>query len=223
MSYKPIYAAVLVAAMFFTGAQTGFSQQTADNQALTNEKPKKFQWGIQAGLGMSKIYTKKLNEVNDKVGSILGFSTNIFLAYNLTQKVSISMEPGFIRKGSVYHFPAADPPQPAYKTSLQLNYIDLPLLVHFHSVAKWSAYAGPSFSTLVSTNLNIIKGLYTKSELSGIIGVNYSICRRFDIGLRYGHGLTKISTIQITDNNGSLGGKYKEYNRYGQLLIRYRI
>ncbi len=215
---------LLVAAVLFAAIQTGFCQENPSDKApLRNESFKKFQWGLQTGAGIAHINARKLSSFKDNVEPLLSFSGNIYLAYHPTRHFSISAEPGFIRKGSTYKITALDPPQPARTVQWQLNYLDLPVLAHFYSRCKWSAYAGPAFCVLVNTNIPFDDSFLNKTDLSGLIGITYTLTPHFDIGLRYGHGLTSIGTITVTNENGIGIQDFKEYNQYGQLLLRYRI
>ena len=61
-------------------------------------------------------------------------------------------------------------------------------------------------------------------ELSGLIGINYSLIENLDIGLRYNHGLTCISKLVFTDIMGNETGEhYNEYNQYFQFFLRFKI
>ena len=73
-------------------------------------------------------------------------------------------------------------------------------------------------------NSNDISEFYdNKFELSGLIGINYTINKNVDIGLRYNHGLTYTSKITWVDSMGNLLDNSKEYNQYIQLIIRLKI
>ncbi len=81
--------------------------------------------------------------------------------------------------------------------NITLMYLQLPLLVDLYITKKLFVSIGPEFAYLINAKAKSkdqsadIKDWYENTfELSGMIGVNYNIFERFDIGLRYSHGLT---------------------------------
>lgn len=60
-------------------------------------------------------------------------------------------------------------------------------------------------------------------EVSGLLGLNYSISKKLGLGLRYNHGLTKISILKWTDGYGPVIAESKVYNQYFQFILRFFI
>jgi len=113
---------------------------------------------------------------------------------------------------------------------MKLNYLQLPILADFYFTDKFFVSAGPEFAYMISSQKNVppiatgfIDFTENAFEISGLIGLNYSISKKVDLGLRYNRGLTKISILQWTDGYGPVIGESKVFNQCFQFLIRYKI
>ena len=155
------------------------------------------------------------------------FNINGYFEYKISKTFGISAEPGFIRKGGIIRFGINH-----YMSSikLQLNYVQVPILANFYCTNKFFVSIGPEFAYLLNSKGNlpeIATGLiYFKEnafEISGLIGLNYSISKKVDIGFRYNHGITHFSVLKWTDGYGPEIGQSKVYNQYFQFIIRFKI
>ncbi len=158
---------------------------------------------------------------------MVSFNLNGYIEYKISKTCGIAIEPGFIRKGGVVRYGVNH-----YMSviKLQLNYIQLPILVNLYCTNKFYVSLGPEFAYLINSNKNLPEtatGFYyfkeNAFEISGLIGLNYSISNKFDIGFRYNHGFTNISVLKWTDGYGPEIGQSKVYNQYFQFIFRFKI
>lgn len=182
-----------------------------------------FKFGLQAGLDITKSYLIDLPEEiteNLTISPMISYNINGYIAYKGNSFLGLSIEPGFIKKGRnqndgvKYHF----------------NYIQLPILAEIYLTDKLFLSVGPELGYLINVKVksedapDYKNDLYDKKfELSGLIGINYSIIENFDIGLRYSRSLTSTSDRIWTNEYGEKGEESKEYNQYIQVLVRFKI
>ena len=114
---------------------------------------------------------------------------------------------------------------------IPLNYIQLPILANIYFTDKFFISIGPEFAYLISNEENelVDRGAFSPFEenafeVSGLVGVNYSIAKRIDLGLRYNHSLTHFSVVTWRKfTSGTILAQSKAYNQYFQLIFRYKI
>jgi hypothetical protein len=154
---------------------------------------------------------------------MISFNLNGYVGYKNSGFWGLSAEPGFIQKGGR---------QKGIDENIrfQINYLQLPILLDLYISDKFFISIGPEFSFLINSKAksthssNTIEDIYDKwFELSGLVGVNYQLTDKLDIGMRYNHGLTYTSKITFTDIFGNQLAEIKEYNQYFQLIVRFKI
>jgi hypothetical protein len=157
---------------------------------------------------------------------MLSYSINAFVGYRSSSFWGVSVLPGYIQKGSSSESGFAGE---TTRGRSQLHYINLPILVDLHFFNKFCFSIGPEFGYLLKANgkgdgfNNDISWQYdNKFELAIQGALTYNVWGGFDIGANYSHGLTNISSINYTDNNGDPLGTMKTYNQYGQLFVRFK-
>lgn len=187
-----------------------------------NSIAQEYNYGVMFGVNSSNKRLSKKELGKEIYDSKTTLNLNAFIEYKSKSFWGISIEPGFIQKGSKENFYSFEEGEFDYS---QLNYIQVPLLAELFATEKLYFSIGPEFSYLLSAKMKSgdskidITDIYDKRfELSGIMGLNYKIFKKFDIGIRYSHGLTRILELGSTHN-----GQAKEYNKYFQFLIKYRI
>lgn len=188
-----------------------------------------FKLGIQAGFDISKtqvIYKANINNESRLYYPMISFNVNGFLGYKGTSLIGISMEPGYIQKGGVEHF------NNGQNTNIrfQLDYVQIPISMEIYLTKKFTLLIGPEIAYMIKATAkskngsnSILNRYDNRTEVSGLIGLNYHLLGNFNIGIRYNHGLTNTSETQVTDGNGNILGKAKEYNQYIQFMVRYTI
>ncbi|MBC8033526.1 MAG: PorT family protein [Chitinophagaceae bacterium] len=81
--------------------------------------------------------------------------------------------------------------------NIQLNYLSIPVLVHFSISSKFSVHAGPQYGYLFHTDENLMKydiAAFKKYAFSGNMGVQYHI-GSFAFSARYNRGISNINDI----------------------------
>jgi hypothetical protein len=189
-----------------------------------------FKFGFLLGLGVTNACVlNKIEPYHDyrvfyPAGS---FNINGYVEYKFSETFGIAAEPGFIRKGGIVRYGVNH-----YMDviTLHLNYVQLPIFANIYCTKKFFVTIGPEFAYLMNSEGNL-PGIATgftsfkenAFEISGLVGINYSIKNKIDLGLRYNHGLTKISVLKWTDGYGPEIGQSNVYNQYFQFIFRYKI
>ena len=199
-------------------------------------------YGVQAGYVYANAHAAKISDNSVKMFNPLhSFSINGYVEYKFSGVWGIAAEPGFIRKGGVvdgenHHLDRFD---------LKLNYVQLPILVNIYLNDKFFISFGPEFAYLMNQNLKLpsLPDSYTPLEkeyykiftpfkdnafeVSAMIGVNYSITKKIDLGLRYSRSFTPFSETTFINHRYPIGagiiGHSNVYNQYFQFIISYRI
>lgn len=124
-------------------------------------------------------------------GSSYGFSFTF--KDQINKLIGFKMEPGFIAKGYNIRWSSVE------EDIFINNYLSLPVLIDFSPIKNFSLEAGPDICYLFSSGVkpagnksfrkNDSRNL-KKIEFSLVTGVCYSFLNRFDLGARYGFGLT---------------------------------
>jgi hypothetical protein len=189
-----------------------------------------FKYGFVSGLVVSNAnILSKIDRYKDYRAfyPLYGFNINGFIEYKISERWGIAAEPGFIRKGGVVRFGIN---HYTSEINMKLHYLQLPVLANYNITEKLFASAGPEFAYMINNKDNLplpgtgfSKFKDNAFEVSGLIGLNYSISKKVGFGLRYNHGLTKISILQWTDGYGPVIGESKVYNQYFQLIIRFLV
>lgn len=194
--------------------------------SATGLQAKDFKFGALGGLDIANSrWTNKPDFTGDShiFNPMLSFNINGFIGYRSNGRFGLSAEPGFIRKGG-----RASENLGNYR--LELNYIQMPLLTDWYLTDKWMISIGPEFAYLIkavakSKNFsnNITDNYDYKFEVSGLVGVTYSIGKHTDLGVRYNHGITRVLETTWTDMSGIQTGVSREYNQYFQFLLTFKI
>ena len=207
-----------------------------------NLQAQKINYGLLAGYVCANAHVIKTTSYATRLFYPMhSFNVNGFIEYRFPGTWGIAAEPGFIRKGGVVdgenHFLGS--------FDLQLNYVQLPILANLYCTDRFYISFGPEFAYLSNKDVNLpsLPDWLTPSqkeaykmftpfeenafEISGMIGVNYSIIKKIDIGLRYSHSLTPFSVTnwinhRYPDGYGNMGNS-NEYNQYLQFIVRYKI
>jgi outer membrane protein with beta-barrel domain len=187
-------------------------------------------FGFLSGLGITNAcVTNKVEIYNDyRVFYPMGsFNINGSIEYKFSKTFGIAAEPGFIRKGGIVRF-GVNHYMDVIK--LKLNYVQLPIFVNIYCTNKFFITIGPEFAYLINSEGKLPETAtgfaYFKEnafEISGLIGINYRITKKIDVGFRYNHGLTNISVLKWTDGYGPEIGQSKVYNQYFQFIFRFKI
>lgn len=193
-----------------------------------NLKAQKINYGIQAGFGITVPHIPNTYTEKRLLYTMGSSNINGIIEYRFPGIIGISAEPGYIRKGGVARFGIN---RIMNDFSIQLNYIQLPILANLYFGDKFFISIGPEFAYLLNKdgNLNFSQDAFTpfeenEFEISGLVGVNYSIWKRIDLGLRYNHSFTPFTEVSWIDfPSGDILAQSKAYNQYFQFIFRYKI
>lgn len=185
-------------------------------------------YGIQAGFGVTVPHVPNTFTEKRLLYTMGSFSINGTIEYRFSGILGMSAEPGYIRKGGVARFGIN---RIMSDFAIQLNYVQLPILANLYFGDKFFISIGPEFAYLLNKdgNLDFSQDAFTPFEdnafeISGLVGVNYSITTRIDLGLRYNHSLTQFTEVSWIDfPSGNILAQSKAYNQYFQFILRYRI
>ncbi len=152
------------------------------------------------------------------------FNINGYMGYKSSGRWGLSIEPGYIAKGALQE---NAPNDKSDDIRFRFHYVQLSVLADFYIAEKLFASIGPEFALMLKANsiyqdetFDITTNYDNKFEISGLIGINYSVGKMVDLGVRYSHGMTHIASWTFTDVNGTSLGTVKEYNHYFQFLLR---
>jgi len=175
-------------------------------------------WGVKAGLLYSNNLSKKADFfIGDKKYKP-GYQFGLYFITHINRKLNFTTELLYSSKGITDDY---------IQDSLQLNYLNLPLVLGYQLTDYLTLQFGPELGYLLKTgnpNDTFDLEIYNKRFEFGVTsGVQIIILDNFDLGIRYAHGLT--STIDYVGD--SLGPEVDERirfkNRSFQLSIGYRI
>lgn len=156
-----------------------------------------FKAGVKAALCASQVSGDRLSGF-DKAG----FAAGLFVRRELGEHTALQMEIQFIQKGS--RKPLNKDDNTYYR--MRLHYAEVPLTFQVKPGKKWIFEAGLAYGTLLfaqeDNELGEIQGTpdFEKFELSWIIGMNYPLGERAQLGLRYNHSLTPVRAFDGTYN-----------------------
>ena len=198
--------------------------------SMLNINAQNFKFGVLAGFDIANsqlINKPDVEGFTRMYYPMITFNVNGYAGYRSNRYWGFSIEPGFIQKGGVLK---NDKDIEDDDTRFQANYIQMPILVDFYLTDKFFLSLGPEIACMVNARANSKNLSYDISnfydhvlELSGLFGINYSIMKNIDLGIRYNHGLTHITKVGFTNETGEPLGEMKEYNQYFQLIVRCKI
>jgi hypothetical protein len=194
--------------------------------SILNINAQDFKFGLVTGFDITDARLSEKLDINGDYNGydpMISFNVNGYIGYKSAGFWGLSVEPGFIQKGGIQTYSDV-------KVRFQLNYIQMPILADIYISDKLFVSVGPELGYMINAKAkskdysNDITDIYDKRfELSGLIGVNYSIIKNVDIGIRYSYGLTYTSKMTLTDEQGNDKGEIKEFNQYLQLILRFKI
>ena len=177
--------------------------------------------GLLSGLDITNSHViNKPNGISRYYYPMISYNLNGYFEFVKSEKFTLTLEPGFIRKGGIM--------KGENNVRIQLNYIQIPVLIDYYLNDIIYLSIGPEISRLLNSNIKVedfigITYYDIPIELSGIIGFNCNLTNKIDVGFRYNHGITYVKSIEYTNQFGDLTRISKEYNQYFQILLKYKI
>jgi len=137
----------------------------------------KTRFGVKGGLNIATIGGA------DEANALVGFQLGGFAEINVWKKLYIQPELLFSAQGAKYaYYGQRD-------ITVNLNYINIPVLAKYYITKEFSVEAGPQLGFLVSSN-NIEN---EKSVDAGFnLGAGYNFTDNFSVGIRYTIGLSNV-------------------------------
>lgn len=179
-------------------------------------------YGASAGGVLSHI-SRQNNKDNFEYAPVVNMQVNGFIRYKTKGIFGISLEPGYVNKGTYIEFTKDN----VNNHRLLLGYINCPFLIDFYW-KKWSVSFGPEYSFLFNetvdyAHFSLPSYSYNRNELSGRVSLLYRLNDNLGLMLAGNRGLTSISTIYYTNEVGEVIGTGKEFNQFMQLSISYQF
>ena len=149
----------------------------------------KTRFGVKGGLNIATI--GGANEANALIGVQLGG----FAEINIWKKLYIQPELLFSTQGAKFDRYYGDRDQ-----TINLNYINIPVVAKYYITKQFSVEAGPQLGLLVSSNIDNEKSVDAGFNL----GAGYNFTDNFSVGIRYTIGLTSVYDYNdyYYDNDG---------------------
>lgn len=165
--------------------------------------------GIKGGLNFSSIQGDNSSESNSKIGFNLGLLGHVHISKQFALQPEI-----------VYSLQGAESRSGGNDLSLNLNYVNIPMLFQYMFNNGFRLEAGPQLGILASAKSEINnsstnqKANFKSTDLSLVVGVSYvKPATGFGFDLRYNHGFTNINETAA----------FNSYNRVVQLGVFYLL
>jgi len=160
----------------------------------------------------------------------IGFNVGVAAIYPFNDKWSLSIEASYAQKGAYQKYPhQADPSKQLPYYNLRLNYLEVPLIMHFTDKGFLNFGLGLSWGRLVgikeiewgeTIHSSITNSPYANNDINGIVSVQIPIYKRFKFNFRYAYSFASIRTREFSN---VFGDKWKrdQYNNILTLRIVY--
>jgi hypothetical protein len=180
-------------------------------------------------------YTEEPKIFNLKMSSRCSYAFGITVSDQINKLFGIKIEPRLIAKGYNVH------DDPSFDISYRHNYISMPALFYISPIQNLNFELGPEICYLINSKIkfsdsnaapnsngNSFETYESRDlkpvELSILSGITYHFFKRFDLGFRYGIGLTPTQKgqLRVIDWTGP-PFNYKYMSRYFELNLNTRI
>lgn len=179
------------------------------------------------------------------------YNINGFVSYKSNSFWGLSVEPGIIQKGGIqlYNYRNSRLELIHNNVFVVEHYIQLPILYNIYWGKRMYFSVGPELAYRLSEDAGITNTVnnsdYSISaykslgnlviadyilpdaerrlEISGVLGLNCSMTKKFDVGIRYSYGFHNLVDVTWENNYGSLLGHSLTHNQYLQFLMKLRI
>lgn len=166
------------------------------------------QWGVKGGLNLASEANG-----NGETGTRIGVHIGFFREFRLSNRVDIQPELLYSMQGGTYTISSIN-------VTEKLDYINLPVMFKFYvsKNRKWSVDAGPQIGYIINakaTGGGRTVNVYDSDHLNKIeaaiaLGTSYKLNDKFDLGIKFVGGITKIMDNQeLTNMVVQLGAAYR--------------
>ncbi len=190
----------------------------------------KVKLGVKAGLNISSL-TLNENELDstNKTGFTAGLMTEIPLAKNF----SIQPELLYSQQGMKLSYSDPEVENSHYKSTIALNYLNIPIMLKYYVVKGFSIQAGPQVGILLKANNEYqdnflgynnqekmdLKDYSNGVDASANFGLGYQFKDKFYLDARYNMSYTNVFKDVTANTNYVINSDMK--NRNFQITIGY--
>jgi hypothetical protein len=180
------------------------------------------------------------------------YNINAFVSYKSKSFWGVSIEPGFTQKGGIQLFDSRKSNYQIIHNNVFVveRYIQIPVLYNIYLSKRFYFSVGPDLAYRLSENASttntinntgysisayknmgnnvfadyILPDTERRFEMSGVLGLNCILTKKFDIGLRYGFGFNNLVDVMWADENIEfIGRQSSTHNQYLQFLMKFKI
>ena len=150
----------------------------------------------------------------------IGFNVGAAAIYPFNDQWSMSIEVSYAQKGSYQKYPPKpDPTKSLPYYDLRLNYLDVPVMVHFKDKGFLNFGLGLSWGKLVGVKEiewgeTVDSNFYASSDINGIVSVQFPIYKRLKFDFRYSYSFASIRTREF----GNIFGDKWKRDQYNNIL-----
>lgn len=147
----------------------------------------KISYGVKAGVNLTGFHTD-----NGTSSDRVGFNVGGVAKMDLNTTFGLQGELNVNSKGGIYVFP-----QSVTNPTVQLTYLNLPVLLKTHITKKFNFEIGPEFGFLVGKKAKLDGATFEIDEIPSFdMNVNAGLSYEFEKGIfiqsRYGYGFTQL-------------------------------
>jgi hypothetical protein len=155
----------------------------------------------------------------------IGFNIGASAIVPFSNKWAISIENIYSQKGAYQKPQYADSISGEYR--IKLNYVEVPVLVHYTDKNIFTVGAGLSWGRLVKvdewehgnkTNTSLSSGTYSQNDINILADLRFRIWKKLKFNIRYAYSIPKIRTREHSDLSGDTWIR-KQYNN----LVSFRL
>ncbi|HLP65361.1 porin family protein [Flavobacterium sp.] len=153
--------------------------------AFANAQETKF--GAKAGLNLSNVTGDNTDDNKMKVGFQVGAFANI----GISEQFAVQPEVLFSTQGNKIDGPGDG--------SVELNYINIPIMAQYKVADKFTLEAGPQIGFLMSAKLKFdggsidVKDQINSTDFGIGVGAGYDVAENINLGLRYTIGVSNLN------------------------------
>ena len=197
-------------------------------------KAQEFDVGVKGGLSYVSLRgtTSEVSSLKGKLGAYVGAYGELFLGR------IFSLQPEFLfsRQGAKWEREGLLPNGEVFKTSINTDYVNVPILANIKLYEKFSIQAGPQFGFLavkpeIGSEENIFdgenyldKGIYRSFDFAICIGFKFRFYENFSAELRYTNSLTNLfDKNHPALETANFGEKNNFRHSYFSVGVEYRL
>ncbi|MCK5856949.1 MAG: PorT family protein [Bacteroidales bacterium] len=157
----------------------------------------------------------------------IGFNVGVAAIYPFNDKWSLSIEASFAQKGSYQKYPPDNTGKELPYYDLRLNYLDVPVLMHFTDKGFLNFGLGLSWGRLVgvkevewgeTVHSSTTNSPYSDNDINGIVSVQIPIYKRLKFNFRYSYSFASIRTRAYSNISGDTWTR-QQYNN----ILTFRV